>query len=808
MRKSFTLLLSILLLASASLPSANSAQALAGQNNLSPCQQFALEKGLALCDEWQRPAPSRGMGQPARQPAAPLVDHFGYTVEDPAVFSWIDATGGTLVDFSDPRFGYSTEIDLAFPFKFYEETYTQVYVSVDGQVLFKKPNQVVTSQDIPSDTPPDAFVAPLWAYELDSTAGGIYVRNFPEQGYFVVEWQNMVLDDNAGPLTFEVVLYQNGDIVFQYQQLDALPPELSVGIEDGDGVSGLRYLYNAPGLTDNRALRFTRPPATPRAKALPLYQSSFAILRQASFAFTVRNTGESGADTYNIEVQSDNAQWQYSLFDKSGVTPLLDTDSNGDLDTGPVQQGDDFVVAVKLKAAVNVEIGSSINLTLKATSKLDAAKNATVTLQSAIPAAFAQAYTDGKSGMLLNRVWRFSNINSRVERFFTGNTMALVGLPENRYAYVWERNNSNSSGARFSDIEYVVLNELGGTLQPVTALTDSESSATARLWVDTRTPVASVAPDGSTGIAWIEYQLDLDTAKSRSNVYFAILDAEGALLLGPVNVTNDNTWYDLVNDPNTHYFQYPALAVTPGSPPGESRYLLAWIDEHRQAGQKQSALSYTMYAVTGGQTRPVDVLLESTAGGDTSGTQFLDAALAGLAQNRALLAYAIHDRSADSTSLRYVVLNSAGSVVKGSTALPGPGWRPAARQLGGGQVLLAWGDPDYFVIGMHYALLDAETYDLVGSVQDLSGIGTRKPDYVSLTLDLSGRGVITWMDSDWKKYLYYALIGPDGALLTPSMIYLSGVGGALLQSSTAGLGTAPYGGAWQITMPIINREYP
>jgi hypothetical protein len=83
-----------------------------------------------------------------------------------------------------------------------------------------------------------------------------------------------------------------------------------------------------------------------------------------------------------------------------------------------------------------------------------------------------------------------------------------VGCAENRYAYVWERNNSNSSGARFSDIEYVVLNELGGTLQPVTALTDSESSATARLWVDTRTPVASVAPDGSTGIAWIEYQLD------------------------------------------------------------------------------------------------------------------------------------------------------------------------------------------------------------------------------------------------------------------------------------------------------------
>lgn len=68
-------------------------------------------------------------------------------------------------------------------------------------------------------------------------------------------------------------------------------------------------------------------------------------------------------------------------------------------------------------------------------------------------------------------------------------------------------------------------------------------------------------------------------------------------------------------------------------------------------------------------------------------------------------------------------------------------------------------------------------------------------DYVSLTSDAAGRAVLTWMDYHWnyKPNLYYALVGADGAVITPATIIRSSQSPrSNLISSFAGYGNTTY----------------
>ena len=103
-------------------------------------------------------------------------------------------------------------------------------------------------------------------------------------------------------LTFEAILYENGNIVFQYQQLNGVVNQMTVGIEDADGVDGLLYLFNAGGLSVSKAIRFTRPPAQYRVKLTPTELSGFTSNQVASLDLAVTNTGELGTDRYNLAV--------------------------------------------------------------------------------------------------------------------------------------------------------------------------------------------------------------------------------------------------------------------------------------------------------------------------------------------------------------------------------------------------------------------------------------------------------------------------------------------------------------------------
>ena len=90
-------------------------------------------------------------------------DRYGYTFDDSLSPAWIDlAATGTEAEFStrdDDSFG---PISLGFEFNFYENTYTELYVSTNGLLTFGGGSDQFVNHPMPRDTDPDNFIAPFW----------------------------------------------------------------------------------------------------------------------------------------------------------------------------------------------------------------------------------------------------------------------------------------------------------------------------------------------------------------------------------------------------------------------------------------------------------------------------------------------------------------------------------------------------------------------------------------------------------------------------------------------------------------------
>ena len=62
-------------------------------------------------------------------------DDFGYTWADSVAFNWINATTGTNTGLTGDD-EYTDAIDIGFSFKFYGNTYSQLYATTNGLVTF------------------------------------------------------------------------------------------------------------------------------------------------------------------------------------------------------------------------------------------------------------------------------------------------------------------------------------------------------------------------------------------------------------------------------------------------------------------------------------------------------------------------------------------------------------------------------------------------------------------------------------------------------------------------------------------------
>lgn len=199
----------------------------------------------------------------------------------------------------------SREINLPFNFPFYGQTYSKIYIDTNGFITLRQPSNYnpgyvsPTSSTIDRDIPkasnttfptitpvnnPDAVIAPFWDdLDLSSSRGIIRYAAYPDR--LIVQWADAGFWKVPLPMgTFQVILYDSGEIQFQYPTV--IPQKASqtrnkggkatIGIENETGTCGVKYSYkgkdgagNPKYVASKQAIRFT--PAT-AAAGCPVYQ--------------------------------------------------------------------------------------------------------------------------------------------------------------------------------------------------------------------------------------------------------------------------------------------------------------------------------------------------------------------------------------------------------------------------------------------------------------------------------------------------------------------------------------------------------
>jgi hypothetical protein len=726
-------------------------------------------------------------------------DIFGYIWNNSLPYAWIDNTGATNAGFNGVDDGFIGPIAIGFSFKFYENSYTQLYISTNGLLTFGQGSTIFDNKPVPRTVRPDNFLAPFWddlAVGGSYNSGKVYFGQGMSGGkkYFAVEWNGVTRAGNTtDPITFEAILYDDGGVCYQYKDLRGNLDSATVGIEDGDGVDGLLYLFNSPGinaLETTHALCFQRPAPGPRAKILPVYQSKLIQNHLAEFSILVRNTGESGSDIYALITSASGSSWPVSFF-ASDHSPLTDTNSDGIVDTGAVAQGETKTIFMQSQAPPGALVGdySLVNLTVRST--LNPSKSATALLQSAIPAPFVQIYDTNQVGMYLHVAQPDVQSRYKAVADFTGSTMTLAALHQGNYMFAWERHGFNGN-FNYSDIEFLIMNSFGQLTRRQGKLTNN---AGATQYVADLFPSVAVLPDSKIGVTWVRNIINA-SAELNSNIYLAILDPSGSILQGPINVTQNSGWHGIAH-PEVPSFNSPRLAAA-----SASSFLIAWADDRMQGVAETNDISYAIFGTNGSFIKTPSAFTHS----NQDGTRNLLPVLVELSNSKTLLAYSVESVADPTNKLTYAVLDGTGNVLKNATTIADSnGWNADGIQLSTGEVIFAW--TSLADNRIWYVMLSGSAFDVMNSPVGLDSPFPRQADYVSVTADDQGHAVLSWIDSEQNNYLFYAMIGGDGTVLTPPMVFDTGLGAGpfVLTSSVVGGGNAPYQPG-ETLLPCILRK--
>ncbi len=216
-------------------------------------------------------APYHGQAVAAQGPnASGGPDAFGYSFQDsnepggPA-FAWIDISesGTAITSWTSTDDGYAGPIPLGFSFDYYGTAYTELYVGSNGYISFGQGYGTIPWGTLPQTNDPNNDVA-LFGDDMYVASPGTDTRVFYETlqnpTRFVLMLENLYYCCWAGtPHTMELILYENGNILVQYLELEGTTTSYA-GIENASGTIGLSY---GATLSDNLAICYAYPGNAP-----------------------------------------------------------------------------------------------------------------------------------------------------------------------------------------------------------------------------------------------------------------------------------------------------------------------------------------------------------------------------------------------------------------------------------------------------------------------------------------------------------------------------------------------------------------
>lgn len=761
---------------------------------------------LALLDYHSAPVLPSSTGGP---------DQYGYTWDDSLAVQWKEVVSGPGVTpgtqiFPAPATPDTTvddqvvgPIDIGFDFKFYENSYTHLYISSNGIIGFTPDFSGslagASNLSIPFDYYiPQNFLAPFWD---DIIIGGnhndgvvAYSRGSDARGdYIVVEWRQVSKTDLSGLLTFEAVLYESGDIVFQYLDLGGDLTSVTVGIEDSSGQDGLAYISNTAGLSSNKAVWFERPLPSARVKTIPLTQGGFNIMGKSTHQLVIRNTGDLGADVIDILVTGVAPGWQIVLLDAQGVM-LKDHDGDSLQDTGPLGQNQDFPITVKVFAAENAKANTGVMVQIEARSSNNSAKKQTAQINSVIPAPFALTYRRGLQ-VFSELISPFQQSAAVEFEYYAGGTFGMANGPDNQFVGI----SLVSGGSLYTNLEYMLINSLGQTIFKIPELLTDNSAG---LDVRDNAPVVVTAPNGNIGIAWVRRLTRLTDFRTNINIYFAILDPSGTNFIQPeVNITQNDVWAN-TEDPDLMELENIKMDVVADSASGQGRFHLAWIEKHtRNTGLITTDVVHAVYGDNGAVVKPATMFTSFLS----DRIDYFEPALMALNENQALLLYFVSDTNDPLLIKDYIVytrLDSSGAILKNETSLfDVVGEEIDAIQMSDGSIAMAWLNLDTSTINV--AILTPDLSQ-IKSVVELPAPDGRSGQAISITRGLPGQAILTWMDGGLLERLYYAVIKSDGTLVVEPVTFKYRQGEPALET-VGGQGNAEYSTHLANYLPIIRK---
>ncbi len=153
------------------------------------------------------------------------------TTDGPAV-TWIDLPPGTAntLDLADDT--SSQKLPLGFDFPFYGSSYDSIYVSENGVITFN-PQLDSTTFDYACLPVPESSaqaIVPLRT-NLNSSQEGSIRYGLVAAGFVILFADVPLRDAPDQQVTFQVILMRDGRIMFNYGQLDMLPANTAVGLQ-------------------------------------------------------------------------------------------------------------------------------------------------------------------------------------------------------------------------------------------------------------------------------------------------------------------------------------------------------------------------------------------------------------------------------------------------------------------------------------------------------------------------------------------------------------------------------------------------
>jgi hypothetical protein len=194
-------------------------------------------------------------------------------------YNWFDisALGIQLPTLADEAL--SSSLNLGFYFNFYGNSYNSVKVSSNGFLTFGSSNSFIPTT-LPNVAVPNDIICPYWTDLTPSIQGKIYYYQDVANGRFIVQFDNIANFGTTNNNTFQMILYTNGVIEFQYKYISPLLS--TVGIENSTGTDASMVAYGSSYLKNSLAVRFRPVP-----KWITLNPTSGTVLTSGSQAVSV-----------------------------------------------------------------------------------------------------------------------------------------------------------------------------------------------------------------------------------------------------------------------------------------------------------------------------------------------------------------------------------------------------------------------------------------------------------------------------------------------------------------------------------------